>query len=212
MKNVIKQRRSYYKIKKKKLKNKIAGSTIAKNKNFNITCGDIYSCLFGKQWLNDSIIDAFSSVLQEKSKDKIILSSYLLTNDMNEGTIVEMKDWICNAIGRVHGNRSKYNGNLHDALKDIHTLMIPACFCQHWYLCVVDLKNNVVTVIDGLNSDTEGNTNNLLLKVLMILQYYHENTEKVQNFNLANMTIYKTSIPKQQDAYNFGFIVLKTIY
>ena len=139
---------------------------------------DIYSCLFGKQWLNDSIIDAFSSVLQEKSQNKIILSSLLLAKDMNEVAIVDMKDWICNTTGKVHGDRFKYNGNLHDALKDIHTLMFPACFLQHWYLCVVDLKNNVATVIDGLNSDTEGNTNNLLLKVLMILQYYHENTEK----------------------------------
>ena len=76
MKNVIKQCRSYYNIKKIKLKNKIAGSTIAKFKNFQITCDDIYDRLFVQQWLNHNIIDAFSAVLQEQSQHKIILSSY----------------------------------------------------------------------------------------------------------------------------------------
>ncbi len=67
-------------------------------------------------------------MLQKKSKDKIILSSLLLSKDMNEVSIVDMKDWICNAIGKVHGELFKYKGNLHNALKDIHTLMFPACF------------------------------------------------------------------------------------
>ena len=212
MKNVIKQCRSYYNIKKKKLKNKIAGSTIAKFKNFQITCRDVYDRLLGQQWLNDNIIDAFSAVIQEQSKHKIILSSYLLSKDINEGKIVEMNNWICKAIGRVNEHRSNFNGNLHDALKDVHSLMIPACFNQHWYLCVVNLKDNTATVIDGLNSDSELVTNNLLLKLLLTLQYYHENTERIPNFNLAKMKIYKTLIPIQQDYLNCGVIVLKTIY
>ena len=113
-------------MKNKNAKNKIAGSTIAKFNNFKITCGDVYNCLFGKQWLNDKIIDTFSVVLQEQSREKIILSSYLLKKDINEGTIVEMKDWICKSIGRVQKDHSNYNGKLHDALKDVHSLMIPA--------------------------------------------------------------------------------------
>ena len=43
MKNLIKKCRSYYNIKNKNAKNKIAGYTIAKLKNFNITCGDVYN-------------------------------------------------------------------------------------------------------------------------------------------------------------------------
>ena len=123
-----------------------------------------------------------------------------------------MKNWICKAIGRVNEHCSKLNGNLHDALKDVHSLMIPACFNQHWYLCVVNLKDNTATVIDGLNSDAEQVIKNLLLKLLLTLQYYHENTERIPNFNLAKMKIYKTLIPIQQDYSNCGVIVLKTIY
>ena len=169
MKNQIKQCRSYYNIKRKKLKNKIAGSTIAKFKNFQITCEDVYDRLFGQQWLNDNIIDAFSAVLQEQSQHKIILNSYLLSTDINEEKIVEMKNWVCKAIGRVNINSSKFNGNLHYSLKDVHSLMITACFNQHWYLFVVNLKENTSTVIEGLNSDSKQVTNNLLLKLLLTL-------------------------------------------
>ena len=65
MKNVIKKCRYYYNIKNINAKNRIAGSTIAKFKSFKINCGDVYNHLFGQEWLNDKIIDAFLAVLQD---------------------------------------------------------------------------------------------------------------------------------------------------
>ena len=116
------------------MKNKqtIADSTISRFDNFIITCGDVYNRLFGQQWLNDNIIDAFSAVLQKQSKNKIILSSFLLNKDLNKRAIIETKDWICRAIGSVQKHPSNYDGKLHEALENVHSLLIPACFNSHW--------------------------------------------------------------------------------
>ena len=212
MKDVIKKYRYYHQNQNVKNKQTIADSTISRFDNFIITCGDVYNRLFGQQWLNDNIIDAFSAVLQKQSKNKIILSSFLLNKDLNKRAIIETKDWICRAIGSVQKHPSNYDGKLHEALENVHSLMIPACFNSHWYLCVVHLKNNVATVIDGYNSEDKKLTNNLLLRVLLTLQYYHKNTAPIPNFKLKTMTINKTFIPEQQDSSNCGVIVLKTLY
>ena len=91
-------------------------------------------------------------------------------------------------------------------------LLFPACNGYHWYLCVVMLKENVVKVMDGLNKQNDPFAQLLQVRVLSALNYYHKNFRKIHGFNLKTMKIVGVKIPPQQDTYNCGVIILKTMY
>ena len=188
---------------------------ISKFKNNVVTYGDVYNHLFNENWLNDNIVNTFGRLLQKESDDVIILNSYMLTRDdatmLSEDSLFKMQDWICKAINNVMGT-SHNKDTLNEALDNVKTLLIPTCDGTHWYLCVVNLDQNVATVLDGYNKKYQEFTKQMLVNILFSLQYCHQNIGKFHNFDLKTMMLIRSVIPKQKDSNNCGVIVLKTIY
>ena len=215
MKSVIKSYRSYCSIKDNQKKIDINEQVISQFDNNVVTYGDVFNHLFEEKWLNDNIVDTFGKLLQKESKRNIILNSYTLTRDnanmLSEKSLFTIQDWICRAINTVTGmNYAREDLNV--ALENVDTLLIPTCDGIHWYLCVVNLDQNVATVLDGYNTDYQRFTKQLLVNILFTLQHYHKNTKPIKNFNLATMNIIRSIISEQKDSNNCGVIVLKTMY
>ena len=197
---------------------------------YDIRYKHLYENLFADCWLNDRIIDGFNHVLKkENPNNRTIIIGVGITiakaADRTDiySTIMEFEvKSILKCIRKTGAKLQKLTGStekfyIKDLLVHFDCLCAPVVYADHYYVCFINFKRGVATIMDGCNSSSEiynkpEGAGETLYRILFSLLYYHENIHPINRFNINKIKIIKMDIPRQNDGSNCGVVILMAIY
>ena len=158
-----------------------------------------YSSLNGTKWLKDDVIDKFSELLMKRHEDVFIFSTFF-----TQSFFTHRKDY-------AYVKRFDKSPNLFEC----RLVMIPLLQHSHWFLCVMNLKDAKLSILDPyIKDNTKENIEKRHLEELSkieseFLKVHFETKTSNSWRELVKSVLLPPSIPEQKDGHNCGLYLLE---